>query len=348
MKKFSGIVLSFVLLLVLFVGGCTYADKATLVSIKDKYNYISSNNQDNLFVGDDFNPVYNSGNLHLAITDNDIIKFNCLKSSGDRNNIAYCNVYGLLFRAINSTFSTTDALSISYDKITEKQYKKNMYTALENFQRDIEKLKTHKKSLESVFNNSSKSYLDVAEEETANYNLNNYLNSLNVCLNELLDFNRNYHLALVNNISKPISIEDLFEKTASEIELNYSAYHQLINNCNILISNYILTYSVNLIGNINENSQLIDCLKELLILQNSPKMVVGEADKIENYKMVRVLEDSVNKNEQVFVSCCKNLTKETVTSEDEKYSYNQNLIKSYANKLITYSNKLISYLKSLS
>ena len=55
-------------------------------------------------------------------------------------------------------------------------------------------------------------------------------------------------------------------------------------------------------------------------------MVSGEADKIENYKMVRVLEDSMNKNEQVFVSCCKNLTKETVISEDEKYSYNQNFL----------------------
>lgn len=346
MKKFSGIVLSFLLLIVFFVSGCTYADKATLVSINDKYQFICSKNQDNLFVGDDFNPVYKSGSLSSAINDN-IGAFGYLKSTSDRENVVMDNIYGLLYRAVNSTYFSTDALKITYDKMTEKKYKKSMYIALEDLQKNIETLKTNKKSLESVFNNSEKTYLEVAKEQTAIYDLNNYLNSLNICLKNLLEFNKNYYYAIVNNIFPSTEICTLLNKPTSEIEFTYSNFNQLINNCNILISNYILIYSSDLLQNIAENSELSVSLRELLTLQVNPKIIDGDAEKIENFKIIKALEDSLNKEEVVFISSCEALNSDTVKSNDEKYSLYQNQISNYTNNLLNYSKSLIKFLKSL-
>ncbi|MGN1208217.1 MAG: hypothetical protein ACI4TI_01990 [Christensenellales bacterium] len=345
MKKFSGLVLSFLMLLVVCFSGCTYADKATLLTIQEKYNYISSKNQ-NIFVGDEFNPMYDSEKMLLAINDSELKEFSLLKSDTDRQNFENCNVYGLLFRAINSSYLTNDVLTITNDATTRKEYKKNMYVSLENLQNHLQTLDSTKRSLESVFNNNAKSYMIVAKENTAIYNLNNYMNSLHACLDDLLDFNKAFNDAVINDIAKTPNLDSILYETIAKVD--YSANNQLINSCNLLISNYILSYSANLLLDAGENEKLVSNLRELLSEQVLLKSGEVTSDiGVENYKIARVLEDSLKKEEKTFDLICSGLTKEKLNSEKPEDEFNNNFVKTYANKLLDYSNKLIEYLKSL-
>lgn len=345
MKKFSTLVLSFLVLIVAVLSGCTHADNATLLSIQEKYNYISLNNE-NVFVGDVFNPNYQSEKLTLAISDDDLTDFNNLLSSDDRMSFDSLGVYGILYRGINSTYLTNDVLSVTNNAQTRKEYKKNMYIQLENLQSHIGSLNSTKRSLENVFNNSSKSYMIIAKEDIAKYNLTNYYNSLNKCLKDLLEYNKVYGDAVNNDIVKIVTIDDLLY--GGNVTIDYSANNQLINDCSLLISDYILNYSINVKNNALENKELISNLKEILSLQISLKSDdVTESEKLEGYKISRVLEDGVKKQSEIFDDLLEKNKKEVFSSIKEEDKYKQEFIESYKNKLLDYSNKLISYLKSL-
>lgn len=346
MKKFSVTILSLLILMIVFVGGCTKADNATLVSIQEKFSYISSNNEE-IFVGDLFNPSYNDSKLQATINDPEFEKYYNLKSVSDMHDFVNNSSYGLLYRAVSSTSLYNRALNITNNEITDKEYKKNMYVALENLQEHVKNLNSSKKVLESVFANSSKAYVDVASEQTALYDLEKYTNDLNVCLNDLFAFNKNYNLAMVNNISKPIDLNELlYEKV--NVEVSHSDNNHLINTCNLLMVNYVMKYSINLKCDVNENSNFIESLRTLLLTQASLKSdSISDISKVENYKLLRMMEDSLVKEEVLFEESCSKLSKTALEKEEQKDSFDKNVIQNYKNKLIDYSSKLIKYLKSL-
>ena len=346
MKKFSVTVLSLLILMIVFVSGCTKADNATLVSVQEKFSYISSNNEE-IFVGDLFNPSYNDAKLQATINDPAFKQYNNLKSVGDMHDFLNNNSYGLLYRAVSSTSLYNRALNVTNNEITDKEYKKNMYIALENLQSHVKNLYSSKKALESVFANSSKAYVDVASEQTALYDLEKYTNDLNACLNDLFDFNKNYNLAMVNNISKPIDLNELLYQKIN-VEVAYSDNNHLINTCNLLIVNYIIKYSISLKSDVNENLALIETLRTLLSTQVSLNGdSVSEINKVDNYKLLRMMEDSLVKEETLFEESCSRLSKQALEKNDQKDSFDKNVIQNYTNKLIDYSGKLIKYLKSL-
>ena len=346
MKKFRVTVLSLLILMIMFVSGCTKADNATLVSIQEKYSYISSVNEE-IFVEGLFNPSYNDSKLQATINDTEFEKYYNLKSVGDMHDFVNNSSYGLLYRAVSSTSLYNRALNITNNEITDKTYKKDMYIALENLQEHVKNLNSSKKALESVFTNSSKTYVDVANEQTALYDLEKYTNNLNICLNDLFDFNKNYNLAMVNNISKPLGLNELlFEKP--NVEVSHSDNNHLINTCNLLIVNYVMKYSINLKDNVNENLTLIETLRTLLSSQASLKSdSVSDISKVDNYKLLRMMEDSLIKEEVLFEESCSKLSKSAFEKEEQKDSFDKNVIQNYANKLADYANKMIKYLKSL-
>lgn len=348
MKKFSAVFLSLVLLLVGFISGCTKADNATLISVKEKYDYIISNNEEIFDENTNlFNPQYNVSGLQEAINNGATIDLKNLKSHSDLRNLDGNNAYGILYRAINSTFFSTDAFNVANNKLTEKQYKKNMYVALENLQSDCKKLNTTKIALESLFDNNTKSYLVIAGEQTTQYNLEKYIINLNNCLYDLYDFNNNYNLALKNNIFKSIELDDLLYKSTN-VKVSYFENKNLINTCNLLISNYVLNYSISLKENMAENETLIENLRTILSLQMSLNSEeISDSDMVENYKLLRMMESTLLDEEVNFNQVCKNLSPEKINSDDEKFDFDKNFINSYSNKLIDYSNKLINYLTAI-
>lgn len=348
MKKFSAIFLSLMLIIVGLVSGCTKADNATLVGIQNKYDYIVSINEE-IFSADTklFNPIYQESKLVEAINDNAFEDFNCLKSNEISQDYVSNNIYGVLYRGLNSTFLYTKALTITNDKNVDKKYKKNMYIALENLQNHVKNLNSTKKALESMFDNDTKTYLVIADEATTKYNLEKYKNSLNICLYDLYDFNNNYNLALINNLYMPIELDDLLYN-ATDVKISFTENNYLINTCNLMISNYILNYSISLKENVNENKTLIENLRTLSSLQLSLKTAdIDQNELIEDYKLLRMMENTLKSEEKNFNTICQSLTPEKISNNDEKYEFDKNFINSYSNKLIDYSNKLITYLQSL-
>lgn len=342
MKKFSSILACFVLFAVFLFAGCSKADNASLMDIRQKYNDISSS-FDTLFVGDAFNPVYCDQMLN-ATKSTETGKFGYLQSDNDEYSFNNRNVYGVLFRATNSTFMTCEnSFKINaYNKLANKQNKKYMYESLENLQNKLNKLVLSKKNLEDCFAYGEKSYLIVANEYTTKEFLNVYLNDLNDCLNCILDFNENFNQVLKNDIYKDLGLnaqlnlhELLYGTTVSKIDKLCN--QELINSCNMLISDYLLNYSFAKKGDINENLVLTDNLKQLIGLEITFKQDdVTESSKIENYKILRTLEDTLLKQKSLFLSAC--------LSDEET---DKNFVDSYTKNLQNFSSKLIEYLKSL-
>ena len=342
MKKFSSILVCFMLMLVVLLGGCSKADNASLLDIRQKYSDISSN-FDGLFVGDAFNPSYCDQMLN-ATKSAETGKFYYLKSDNDEYSFDNRNVYGLLFRSTNSTFMTCESTFKinAYNNLANKQNKKNMYLSLESLQNNLNKLVSSKKNLEDCFVYGSKSYLLIAKDSTTNEFLKVYLEDLNNCLNDFLIFNENLDQILKNNIYKELGLysqinlnELLYASPVTEI--NMLSNQELINSCNILISNYLLNYSYAQKGDINENENLVNNLKSLVNLEIVfKKESVTENSKIETYKILRTLEDGLLKQKDLFNQKAK--------SESE---IDKNFVSNYSINLLNYSSKLIEYLKSL-
>ena len=298
MKKFSSLLVIFVCLISLVLAGCTKADNTTLTGISEKYNYIAQIN-DEIFIGSRFMPTYKSDNLNNIINSSNE-NYSILKSDSSLENYSNRGAYGILMEGINSTFLNSNASSvIQNNEITEKKYKKAMYLALESLQKNAKKLDTNKTSLESVFNNDDRDFIIVSEQELTKYNLKKYINSLNVCLNNLYTFNKNYNLALNNNIIRPTSLNDLLYGFNTSTSVSYEYITMLVNNLNLMISNYTLNYAIALKDNIlNANDLLINMAT---ILNERNRLTTGDnANTLEDYKILRTLENGLINTEKTY------------------------------------------------
>lgn len=346
MKKISAILLSFLSFIVFLVSGCTYADNATLLKIKEKYDSLSKNNTE-LFYGSKFYVSYpKCTNLQNLITYDSLPEYYNLKLDLSISDYSNRGAYGVLMQAVNTTFlNNSAALEFSdNNKKTSKQYKKAMYLALEDLQKNIKPLLNSKKDLESVFNSDSRDAEIVAKQDLTKYCFNNYIKNLNKCLNSLLDLNRNYNNALINEIFPIVSINDLMYKEFSSIDFDYN--NALINNACIVLSNYVLSYDVNIKKDVNADSEIISILKKLLNIQYALSVEsITDSEKIGNYKIVRLMENSINENEVVFENIMSTLnSKSDLTSQENLEKVN--FINNYKENLINYGNKLIKYLES--
>jgi len=345
MKKFSSLIIVFICLISLVLVGCSYADNATLISITEKYNYISSK-YDEIFAGSRFMPSYKSDNLNYMINSEDI-NYNILKTDNSFEIYDARGEYGILMEGVNSTYLNSNASSVlANNEVTEKKYKKNMYISLENLQKNVKKLDTSKTSLESVYNNDQRNAQIVSEQELTKYNLNKYINNLNACLKNLYQFNKNYNLALNNNIIKPINLEELLYETNMSTSVSNEYITMLINNANLMISNYVLNYSIDLKANILDSTDLLNAMAEIM----NEKSRLNSSDKLnalESYKIIRTMEDAIRKNETSFNNACKVLNKNSFANPSENESLAINNIQTYRNELFNYVSDLIEFLKNL-
>lgn len=346
MKKFSGIVLSFLCLLVMCFSfaGCSNAEKAKLLDISNKYEKISTDNE-KIFNGGMFNPTYENNDLTLIINSSNE-KYNILKTDNNLTDYSARGAYGILMQAINSTKLKSNALTVTANnKKVSKSYKVSMYESLEDLEKDVENLNKSKQKLESAFKNNSGDAEVIANENITLYNLDNYVGDLNDCLKDLLKFNKNYYNAIVKNFTKQMSINDLlYKKSISSI--SKEDINQLINNANLLLSEFVLYYNVDVCSNVNQDAEIITILTQLLNYQFTLKDETTTDETIlNNYKVIRTLEESLNKSENSFNNAINGLTKENV-KEDSNISKVE-FIDSYKYNLINYGNKLVEMLSKI-
>lgn len=345
MKKFSTLLVVLMCLISLVLVGCTKADNATLTSISNKYNYIAQK-QDEIFVGSRFMPTYKSDNLNNMINSENE-NYNVLKTDSSLDNYLNRGAYGILMEGINSTYLNSNASSvIQNNEITDKKYKKAMYLALEDLQKNVKKLDTNKTSLESVFNNDDRDALVVGEQELTKYNLKKYKNSLNTCLKNLYTFNKNYNLALNNNIIKPTSLNDLLYGLNTSTSVSYEYITMIVNNLNLMISNYTLQYSIGLKDDILDASDLLNNVATMLNVWKN--LTTGDkANTLEDYKVLRTLENGLLGSENAFNNAVKVLDKNSFTDPSDKEESAIDCVENYYNELLSYSNTLIDFLENL-
>lgn len=347
MKKISTILLAFICVLSFCLVGCTYADNATLLSIEEKYSFITSDYED-FFNGDSFLPTYNSDKL-LNVIHSSNEDYSVLKTNANDSVFTNRGQYGILMQSVNSTYlSMSNAMQvISNNKVINKQYKKQMYISLQNFQNDLKKLDQSKRSLESVFNNNAGDSLTIANEGLTQYNLKNYKKDLSKSLNDLLSFNKNFTLALNNNIIKPISLNDLLYNATETFVVTNNYNNMLINNFSMIASNFVLNYSVDIKQDISSVSELTGIMANLLNIQATLTSDDLTSDSIKNeYKIIRVLEDSLLKKETTLNNCIKNLNIDSFENTDVTESSAINSIEEIYNELISYGNRLMQYLEN--
>lgn len=347
MKKFSGLILAILCVLVVCFSGCTYADNATLISIGTKYEGIYRNNE-TIFNGNRLNPSYSSGSLSLVINSENN-KYNILKSENNVSNYENYGTYGVLMQSANTTYLSNNALSIlSNNDKTNKEYKKQMYLALDSLNVNVVRLKDIKVSLESVFNNDTRDAQVIAEQEIAIYNLKNYKNSLNNCINDLLKFNKNYNLALNNNLAIPVSLEDLLSKSNETLTLEPFLNNVLINNYCLVATNVVLNYYIVVKEDFTSANDLVNILKQLMPLQNGLTVENMETtEQKDAYKIIRTYEDSILKAEATFESNLKLINKNSFNNSNINEENAINYITNYSLQLKNYGEKLIDYIKTV-
>lgn len=346
MKKFSGIILSFLCLLVMCFSfaGCSNAEKASLIDISNKYEKISTDNE-KIFNGGMFNPTYENNDLTLIINSSNE-KYNVLKTDNNLTDYSSRGAYGILMQAINSTKLKSNALTVTANnKKISKKYRVSMYEGLEDLEKDIKNLNKTKNDLESIFETDNRDAEVVANQDLTLYSLNNYVNNLNKCLKDLLKFNKNYYNAIINNFTKPMSINDLlYNKSISSI--SKEDINQLINNANLLMSEFILYYNVDVCSNVNQDAEIITMLTKLLNIQFSleDKLITNETS-LNDYKIIRTMEESLNKGEISFNNAINGLTKENI--KEDNNAGRIEFIETYKQNLISYANKLIKFLNEI-
>jgi len=340
MKKFSSLLIVFVCIISVFLVGCTKADNATLLGITEKYNYIATN-QNKIFDGSKFDPSYNSDNLESIINSNNK-DYSVLKTDDLQETFTNRGLYGILMQGVNSTYLNSNAASvIQNNEITDKKYKKNMYLALVSLEKNTKRLDNSKTSLESVFNNDDRDAQTVSQQQLAKYNLNKYISGLNDCLKDLYTLNKNYNLALENNIINPTKLEDLLYNFNANTSVSNEYISILVNNANLLISSYALNYSINVEEDIWSAEKLI---KNMALILNE-RVRINSTDKlnaINGYKVVRTLENSLKNSETAFLNACKKLK----VSQNEDVSANT-CVENYYNELLSYTNTLLQFLGNL-
>lgn len=345
MKKFSAIVVVFICIISLFLAGCSKADNATLVSISDKYSYIAGK-YDELFLGNRFIIDYNSDNLSNLINSSNE-NYNVLKTDDSLEDYTSRGAYGILMEGVNSTYLNSNASSVlANNEKTEKKYKKAMYLSLEDLQKNAKKLDTSKTSLESVFNNDQRDAELVAEQELTKYNLNEYIKNLNACLSNLYDFNKNYNLALNYNIIKPVSLNDLLYGLNTTTTVSNVNITMLVNNANLLISNFVLNYSINLKGDILDSRDLLNSMAKILT-EKSGLTTDDKINALDGYKIIRTFEDGLIKSETAFINAYKTLNKDSFLNPNETEIKAIENIENYKKELSSYVNKLIVFLQNL-
>ncbi|MBE5745786.1 MAG: hypothetical protein E7359_00655 [Clostridiales bacterium] len=348
MKKISGILFAIVCMFSIVFSGCTYADNATLLSIYEKYSYISNKNEE-FFNGQRFIPEYSSDNLLAAIySENE--DYIVLKTDNLDSVFTDRGLYGILMQSVNSTYcSTSNALHVvTNNDLTEKQYKKSMYTSLDNFQKNIKTLKKTKDSLESAFNNNSGDSSEIAEERLSLYNLEKYKDALNTSLLYLLSFNDNFTKAINNNIDQPQNLTDLLNNSSLSISVSNGNNNMLINNFNIMASKFVLNYSINVKNDIYSAEDLINTMAKLLNLQVLlPSAQLTSQEVIDEYRIIRCLEDGVLNKEVTFNNCIKVLNTNSFEKPSALETSAINSVEDIYNQLLSYGNRLIVYLQNL-
>ena len=216
-----------------------------------------------------------------------------------------------------------------------------MYLALVSLEKNTKRLDNSKTSLESVFNNDDRDAQTVSQQQLAKYNLNKYISGLNDCLKDLYTLNKNYNLALENNIINPTKLEDLLYNFNANTSVSNEYISILVNNANLLISSYALNYSINVEEDIWSAEKLI---KNMALILNE-RVRINSTDKlnaINGYKVVRTLENSLKNSETAFLNACKKLK----VSQNEDVSANT-CVENYYNELLSYTNTLLQFLGNL-
>lgn len=357
MNKFSKIAISFlsVFLCFIFVSACS-SNKTTLAKIQEKYNTISSTNEE-FFFGSRFYVTYNSDKLSNLIysTNPDYDLYRTLKDSQNmgETDILSRGSYATLINAVCSTYQSYDIDAIfgtvRNNKETDKEYKVNMYDALEELEKDLSTLSKEKFSLESCFNNVSTTESILADDYITKNNLAKYKDALTNCVKDLWNFNNNLQMALTYNISptsigKDLSIQDILYNVAG-LEITFDMNNKMINNSTLTITNFIIKYYIDVRQNIDYDKTLSQNLAKLLNLQRKISKESKNTDEArQNFKLIKMFENEIENLEKTFNSQIQNLTAENLKDADSKTI---SLIEDYETKLISYSNKLVSYLETL-
>lgn len=350
MNKIKNVLIILICVITLGVFGCSYADNATLVRIADKYNYITNNYQDNLFLGKRLLPSYTSNNLITVIYSNNE-NYNVLKTNAYLGNYSLRGEYGILMEGVNFTYLNSNAQAIvSNNEITEKKYKKGMYLSLESLEKNVKKLNSDKISLESVFDNTEDLSQDNINKEGGllRHNLDKYKNSLNACLVNLYDFNKNYYFALNNNIVKPTNLEDLLYGVNVSNDISQEYVVMLINNASLMVSSYALNYSINLKNDVIDSRDLLNLLAQLMdgkvVLDNKSGDFKNALDA---YKMIRTIENGIIERETSFNNSVKALKKSSFKNPNTVEQNAIENISNYQKELSSYVAKLIAFIQSL-
>ena len=328
MKKFSSLVLIFVCLISVCLFGC---GGLNLTQIEDKYKNLVNNNEE-IFVNNSFAPVYYR-NLLAAV--NSVDHFKVLAGE-----------YQILASGISSTIKYNNAFKVQENNgKVNYNYKEEMNSSLNDLENSLTKLKQGKISLQNLFDNDSRDAIVVANQEITILNLNKHKEDLSNALKDFYNFNKAYSKALNENIIKPISLETLLYNLPTGYAVSLSEYNLLANNLNLLLSNYVLTYSIGVKNDISSSSEIINNISALL--QAREQLSSGAVSKVYEYKNLRAMEDSLLKGEKAFVAACENLGDTAFTNPTVLESISLETVNNYCKELINYSNKLIEFLQNV-
>lgn len=353
MKKFSGVVLS-LLLIIVCTFGCTYADNATLSTINTKYENLVENEsyKNSIFKGKYLTLSY-EGKINSAITttstslDDNSRKFTLLKASTNVEDYENCSHYGLLCYAVNFVYlnNLSTLNSVANDKKVPKEIKKEMYNSLDDLEDKVEELKKQKLFLESIFDDDSRDFQTIAKTQLTQDTLDEYLKSLNKTLSSVLKFNNLAFNALENIQPRDLdSINSLTEITNSDV-------NAVIVNAVLLISNYCLEYDISLKDELVEKNYdvtLINFLKQLLNLTKKTYTGKGTSSKIADFKLICIDENGLMKNETLFKKAISGLEKKDFEDDDLSNSKRSKIlvVEDYRENLTNYLSKLTNFLNN--
>lgn len=354
MKKFSGVILS-LLFVVIFTFGCTYADKATFDSINTKYENLTNNEQykNTIFKGKYLALTYN-GKINSIISstssslDEKAKKFTLLKTAANVEDYLNCSYYGLLSYAVNTIY-LSNLITLSGPANNEKvkqSIRTDMYNILDELEKNVENLKTKKEFLESVFNDDSRDFQEIAKTPLTQDTLSEYLDSLNATLFTMLNFNNKAFEALEN--IQPRNLEDIYTLT----EFTNADVNSLIANAVLMISNYILNYDINLKNELINSSYdvtLINKLKQILNLSKKNYGTVSSSTNLANFKLICMDEDGILNSEKIFKNAVNGLSKDDFANDELSVSVQSkvNVIEDYKENLINYLDKLMNFLSNI-
>lgn len=357
MKKISGVVLS-LLLIVIFAFGCTYADNATLSAINTKYEHLVNNEnyKDVIFKGKYLALTYD-GKINSAITSSSSAldeqtmeyarKFTLLKTATNVEDYLNCSHYGLLSYAVNKIYLSNYATLNSQannEKVSQKT-KTKMYNYLDELENNIKDLHKQKEFLEKIFADDSRDFQEIVKTSLAQDSLNTFLESLNVTLLTLLDFNNTAFEALED--IEPRNLENI----NSLSEFSNSDINSLTANAVLLVSNYILRYDLNLKDNLTKKDYDVTLINQLKQVLNLSKKNYNNTDatKLANYKLICADENGMINNEKLFKQAINGLNKKDLESEELSSSLKSkvNVIEEYKINLTDYLDKLIKFLNNI-